>query len=36
VVPARAQMTTLTAALVDEAKRFAPALEQLDLLARRL
>jgi hypothetical protein len=30
VVPARAQMTTLTAALVEEAKRFAPDLEQLD------
>jgi DNA-binding transcriptional LysR family regulator len=36
VVPARAQMTTLTAALVEEAKRFAPALEQLDLPAGRL
>jgi DNA-binding transcriptional LysR family regulator len=36
VVPARAQMTTLTAALVEEAKRFAPALEQLDLPGNRL
>jgi DNA-binding transcriptional LysR family regulator len=36
VVPARAQMTTLTAALVEEAKRFAPALEQLDMSGSRL